>query len=238
MSPGFASARYFTTPGHASGLAVLALRHLAAVIAPLLAADPSLQRDIVATRFLPPLSYRPARQLSSARHRSFRPRRMGPAPLRGQGLARRRAYWRCCSRSSSEWRSGPPRGSGRAARAGAAGPHRLCPGAPAGRPALAPGLAVAAECGACHRGAGPHRLDDDRTTGSRGGPRAGGTAVCRECGGAGWGGPRVLLRHILPNALTPVIVAAALGVGNAIMLEAGLSFLGLGCSRPRRRGET
>ncbi|MGE5744252.1 MAG: ABC transporter permease, partial [Gemmatimonadota bacterium] len=34
---------------------------------------------------------------------------------------------------------------------------------------------------------------------------------------------RVLWRHVLPNALTPVIVAAALGVGNAILLEAGLS---------------
>jgi peptide/nickel transport system permease protein len=45
-------------------------------------------------------------------------------------------------------------------------------------------------------------------------------------------GPRVLMRHILPNALTPVIVAAALGVGNAIMLEAGLSFLGLGVQPP------
>jgi peptide/nickel transport system permease protein len=45
-------------------------------------------------------------------------------------------------------------------------------------------------------------------------------------------GPRVLTRHILPNALTPVIVAAALGIGNAIMLEAGLSFLGLGVQPP------
>lgn len=43
---------------------------------------------------------------------------------------------------------------------------------------------------------------------------------------------RVLLRHVLPNALTPVIVAAALGVGNAILLEAGLSFLGLGVQPP------
>lgn len=43
---------------------------------------------------------------------------------------------------------------------------------------------------------------------------------------------RVLLRHILPNALTPVIVAAALGVGNAISLEAGLSYLGLGVQPP------
>jgi len=45
-------------------------------------------------------------------------------------------------------------------------------------------------------------------------------------------GPRVLVRHILPNALTPVIVAAALGLGNAILLEAGLSFLGLGVQPP------
>ena len=43
---------------------------------------------------------------------------------------------------------------------------------------------------------------------------------------------RVLTRHILPNALTPVTVAAALGVGNAIMLEAGLSYLGLGVQPP------
>lgn len=38
----------------------------------------------------------------------------------------------------------------------------------------------------------------------------------------------VLLRHILPNVLSPVIVAATLGVGVAITTEAGLSFLGLG----------
>ena len=43
---------------------------------------------------------------------------------------------------------------------------------------------------------------------------------------------RVLWRHILPNAVTPVIVAAALGVGNAILLEVGLSFLGLGVQPP------
>jgi peptide/nickel transport system permease protein len=48
----------------------------------------------------------------------------------------------------------------------------------------------------------------------------------------GAGPVRVLLRHVLPNALTPVIVAAALGVGNAILLEAGLSFLGLGVQPP------
>ncbi len=49
---------------------------------------------------------------------------------------------------------------------------------------------------------------------------------------AGAGDLRVLVRHILPNALTPVIVAAALGVGNAMLLEAGLSFLGLGVQPP------
>ena len=43
---------------------------------------------------------------------------------------------------------------------------------------------------------------------------------------------RILVRHVLPNALTPALVAAALGVGSAIMLEAGLSFLGLGVQPP------
>ena len=48
--------------------------------------------------------------------------------------------------------------------------------------------------------------------------------------GAGRG--RLLVRHLLPNLLTPIVVAAALGVGNAILLEAGLSFLGLGVQPP------
>jgi len=39
---------------------------------------------------------------------------------------------------------------------------------------------------------------------------------------------RILFRHLLPNALGPLIVVATLGLGNAIVLEAGLSFLGLG----------
>ena len=43
---------------------------------------------------------------------------------------------------------------------------------------------------------------------------------------------RLLWRHILPNALTPVIVAAALALGNTVTLEAGLSFLGLGVQPP------
>ncbi len=44
--------------------------------------------------------------------------------------------------------------------------------------------------------------------------------------------PRLLGRHVLPNAIAPALVATALGVGNAIMLEAGLSFLGLGVQPP------
>lgn len=44
--------------------------------------------------------------------------------------------------------------------------------------------------------------------------------------------PAVVVRHIIPNALTPVVVAATLGVGNTILLEAGLSFLGLGVQPP------
>ena len=43
---------------------------------------------------------------------------------------------------------------------------------------------------------------------------------------------RIAIRHVLPNIVTPVIVAGTLGVGNAIMLEAGLSFLGLGVQPP------
>jgi peptide/nickel transport system permease protein len=43
---------------------------------------------------------------------------------------------------------------------------------------------------------------------------------------------RVLLRHIVPNVLAPVIVTATLGIGNTIVMEAGLSFLGLGVQAP------
>lgn len=48
--------------------------------------------------------------------------------------------------------------------------------------------------------------------------------------GAGTG--RVMFRHILPNALGPIIVAASLGVADAIISESGLSFLGLGIQPP------
>jgi len=43
---------------------------------------------------------------------------------------------------------------------------------------------------------------------------------------------RVLLRHLIPNSLAPVIVAASFAVGDNILTEAGLSFLGLGVQIP------
>ena len=45
-------------------------------------------------------------------------------------------------------------------------------------------------------------------------------------------GARLLWRHVLPNALGSTVVAITLGVGNAILLESGLSFLGLGIQPP------
>jgi peptide/nickel transport system permease protein len=43
---------------------------------------------------------------------------------------------------------------------------------------------------------------------------------------------RLIFRHILPNALSPVFVAATFGVAGAILTESGLSFLGLGVQPP------
>jgi peptide/nickel transport system permease protein len=44
--------------------------------------------------------------------------------------------------------------------------------------------------------------------------------------------PRIIVRHVVPNILGPVIVLATLGIGGIIILEAALSFLGLGLQRP------
>ena len=44
---------------------------------------------------------------------------------------------------------------------------------------------------------------------------------------------RVIVKHIIPNILGPVIVAASLSVANAILMESSLSFLGLGVQIPR-----
>ncbi len=48
----------------------------------------------------------------------------------------------------------------------------------------------------------------------------------------GAGPQRVLWRHVVPQAMGPVLVATTLGIGNAILLEGGLSFLGLGVQPP------
>lgn len=44
--------------------------------------------------------------------------------------------------------------------------------------------------------------------------------------------PRILLKHIIPNALAPIIVQASLGVAGAIITTASLSFIGLGVQPP------
>src|SRR5690606_7088336 len=43
---------------------------------------------------------------------------------------------------------------------------------------------------------------------------------------------RLVIRHVLPNAYVPVVVASTLGVANAMLSEAALSFLGLGIQPP------
>ena len=49
---------------------------------------------------------------------------------------------------------------------------------------------------------------------------------------AGAGAFRIISRHILPNALAPVLVSATLGIAGAILIESSLSFLGLGVQAP------
>ena len=57
--------------------------------------------------------------------------------------------------------------------------------------------------------------------------------MCSRSPGPGRTGPRAsLLRHLLPNVRHPVIIAATLGIGGAIMAEAALSFVGLGAQPP------
>jgi ABC-type dipeptide/oligopeptide/nickel transport system permease subunit len=43
---------------------------------------------------------------------------------------------------------------------------------------------------------------------------------------------RILVRHLLPNLMSPIVVAATLGVAHVIVLEAGLSYLGIGVREP------
>ena len=48
----------------------------------------------------------------------------------------------------------------------------------------------------------------------------------------GAGDMRIIFRHILPNAIAPVLVSAVLGVAGAILVESALSFLGIGVQPP------
>lgn len=50
--------------------------------------------------------------------------------------------------------------------------------------------------------------------------------------GLGYSAPRIIFRHILPNALAPVLVSATFGIAGAILTESGLSFLGFGITIP------
>lgn len=55
-------------------------------------------------------------------------------------------------------------------------------------------------------------------------------AAARSLGAGRW---RVIARHLLPNVLAPVSVAATLGIAQVIILEAGLSFIGIGAREPQ-----
>lgn len=55
------------------------------------------------------------------------------------------------------------------------------------------------------------------------------TDAARAAGAGPW---RIIARHVLPNAAAPLIVSAALGIGHMMLLEAGLSFLGVGVQPP------
>jgi peptide/nickel transport system permease protein len=48
----------------------------------------------------------------------------------------------------------------------------------------------------------------------------------------GGSSPRILFRHVLPNILTPIVVQMALSLSSAVIVEAALSFLGLGAVPP------
>ena len=59
-----------------------------------------------------------------------------------------------------------------------------------------------------------------------------GTGYVEAARSLGAGHARIITRHILPNAVGPIVVSATLAVGNAILLESSLSFLGLGVQPP------
>lgn len=44
--------------------------------------------------------------------------------------------------------------------------------------------------------------------------------------------PRTIIRHIIPNSISPIIVSVTMGIGNTILMAAGLSYIGLGIQPP------
>ncbi len=216
----------------AFGLAVLLLAVAAAALAPLIAADPLVQRDIVATRFLPPFSW--------DLHGQFHP--LGTDRF-GRDVWARLVYGARLSLTVGALAVMVSAAVGVAVGA-LAGFWRGWPGmlllgltdfalalprvvlllllASLWQPSAALVVIVLGLTGWMTIARLVH--GEVRALAVR--PFVEGAI------GLGAGGSRVLARHILPNALTPVIVASALGLGNAIMLEAGLSFLGLGVQPP------
>lgn len=214
------------------GLAVIAVATVVALGAPLLAGDPAVQRDIVATRFLPPLS--------SDLHGSFH--LLGTDRF-GRDVWARLAYGARISLSvgvlavllsvaigtligavAGFWRGGVGVALLGLTDFALALPRvvLLLLLASLWEPSAALVIAVLGLTGWMSIA----RLVHGEVSALSQRP------FVESAIALGVRGPRVLLQHILPNALTPVIVAAALGIGNAIMLEAGLSFLGLGVQPP------
>jgi peptide/nickel transport system permease protein len=224
--------RLFGDRRAAVGAAVLTLAALGALLAPLLAGDPIAQRDIVATRFLPPLSIDPlgafhllgtdrfgrdvwARLIYGARVS------LGVGTLAvllsgiiGVAVGAAAGFWRgwigVGLLGLTDFALALPRVVLLLLLASLWQPS-------AGLVILVLGLTGWMTIA---------RLVYAETRALAGRP------FVESAVGLGVPGIRILLRHILPNALTPVIVASALGLGNAILLEAGLSFLGLGVQPP------
>ena len=44
--------------------------------------------------------------------------------------------------------------------------------------------------------------------------------------------PRLIIKHILPNSISPIIVSVTMGIGNTILMAASLSYIGLGVQPP------
>jgi peptide/nickel transport system permease protein len=215
-----------------AGAALLALAVLAALLAPLLAGDPIAQHDIVATRFLPPL----ARDLQGSLHLLGTDRfgrdvwarlvygarvSLGVGALAtvlsvaiGMAVGAAAGYWRgwvgVTLLGVTDFALALPR------------VVLLLLLASLWQPSAGLTIVVLGLTGWMTIARLVHA--EVRSLSAR--------PFVESATGLGARDLRILLHHILPNALTPVIVAAALGLGNAILLEAGLSFLGLGVQPP------